>query len=128
MPPEPGKSLSSDEDFPEVEIQLVVVRANDLVAGTRWDKSDPFATVKVNGKSIGRTKVKKNDTDPVWLQAFHFALPLDGSPAELAVEVWDWDLAGSNDFLGQMFVSKRELLHESNVIPSRCRVCPAAPR
>ena len=124
VPPEPGKSLSPDEDFPEVEIQLVVVRANDLVAGTRWDKSDPFANVKVNGKSIGRTKVKKNDTDPVWLQAFHFALPLDGSPAELAVEVWDWDLAGSNDFLGQMFVSKRELLHEPNVITKTLQGVP----
>ena len=129
VPPAPGAALSADEKEPEVEITLLVLSAAGLKAGSSWDKSDPFALVKCNGRALGRTKVKNNEVNPVWLQQFTFVCPLGGAPLEIGIEIWDWDATGKNDFLGQLFLSKHELLHTPNVltkqlqgIPGGCRV------
>jgi serine/threonine protein kinase len=96
------------------------------------DKSDPFAMVHVlpaakcdwetgvlntgkkavekGGTMLGKTDVVKNSLSPNWISGnclFHGEMPEEGGC--LLIEVWDKDMVGSDDFLGQTVINYEEL-------------------
>jgi hypothetical protein len=98
------------------------IRAADWAMGGRG-KSDPFATVLLNGRQVGKTKTLKKTLDPEWDEVFQVELKdaseLYGGGAnaatswaesELVVRVFDYDLVGDNDFLGEVRFGQDRLL------------------
>jgi hypothetical protein len=53
---------------------------------------------------VGQTETVKKNLDPEWTKTNTFltSMPENGTGCELMLEVWDWDMLGSNDFLGQV--------------------------
>ncbi|KFO83957.1 RasGAP-activating-like 1, partial [Buceros rhinoceros silvestris] len=74
----------------------------DLAPRDLSGTSDPFARVSCCGHTL-ETAVMKKTRFPRWDEVLEFELPegeLGGDV--LSVEVWDWDIVGKNDFLGQV--------------------------
>ncbi|XP_072543803.1 dysferlin isoform X5 [Salminus brasiliensis] len=80
------------------------------------DISDAYCCVTYDG-SKKKTKVIKNNVNPVWNEGFEWELkgvPLD-STAELHVVVKDHEKMGRNRFLGECRVSLRDVLNCPNL-------------
>ncbi len=91
-------------DLPFVNYHMYIYSATGLAAADGpLQKSDPYVIVKWNGVEVGRTPYVKQTLDPVWADPmFKLSHPLSDSAGQsvLQVEVWDFDLIGSHDFLG----------------------------
>nr|XP_034959569.1 dysferlin-like [Zootoca vivipara] len=100
--------------------RCVVQRACSLPALEKGDKrSDPVASVTFRGVKK-RTKVIKNNVNPVWNEGFEWDLkgiPLDQN-AELHVVVKDHEKMGRNRFLGEAQVPLRDVLASPNLAAS----------
>ncbi|XP_029931461.1 dysferlin isoform X2 [Myripristis murdjan] len=91
-------------------LRCVLQRANNL------RHSDPLASVTFRG-SKKKTKVIKNNPNPVWNEGFEWDLkgiPLD-SGAELHCVVKDHEKMGRNRFLGESRVALRDILNSPNL-------------
>ncbi|KAL7986769.1 hypothetical protein Chor_013052 [Crotalus horridus] len=79
-----------------------VLEARDLAPRDLSGTSDPFARILFNGQIL-ETAIIKKTRFPRWEEMLEFALE-EGADSEtpLVVEVWDWDMVGKNDFLGQV--------------------------
>ncbi|XP_058250619.1 dysferlin isoform X2 [Hemibagrus wyckioides] len=80
------------------------------------DITDAYCCVTYEG-SKKKTKVVKNNVNPVWNEGFEWDLkgvPLD-SAAELHVVVKDHEKMGRNRFLGECRVSLRDVLNSPNL-------------
>ncbi|KAJ1452692.1 C2 domain-containing protein [Pelagophyceae sp. CCMP2097] len=96
---------------PQCVFKLTVVRAMGLDRADTFGKSDPYVVVRCAGHKVGRTKTIKQNLDPEWLEDVVFAAPLPTlSPAEVQLEVWDWDAVGLHDLLGTAYVKTTDLL------------------
>ena len=73
-------------------------------------KSDPYARVRLGSKKHV-TKTKFKTLAPEWRQRFEFAVMDFGGrdPTVLQVDVWDRDLIGPDEFIGQVKVNLAEL-------------------
>ncbi|XP_066488201.1 dysferlin isoform X3 [Tiliqua scincoides] len=95
-------------------------RACSLPRLEKGDKgSDPVASLTFRGVKK-RTKVIKNNINPVWNEGFEWDLkgiPLDQN-AELHVVVKDHETMGRNRFLGEAHVSLRDVLASSSLAAS----------
>ncbi|KAF7648744.1 hypothetical protein LDENG_00152490 [Lucifuga dentata] len=94
-------------------LRCVLQRANNL------RHSDPLASVTFRG-SKKKTKVIKNNPNPVWNEGFEWDLkgiPLD-SGAELHCVVKDHEKMGRNRFLGETRLSLRDVLNSPNLAAS----------
>ncbi|XP_036843064.1 dysferlin isoform X1 [Oncorhynchus mykiss] len=83
------------------------------------DVSDAYCRVVYEG-SKKKTKVIKNNINPVWNEGFEWDLkgiPLD-SGAELHLVVKDHEKMGRNRFLGESRVALRDILNSSNLAAS----------
>ncbi|XP_062991896.1 dysferlin isoform X2 [Elgaria multicarinata webbii] len=83
------------------------------------DVSDAYCSVVFEGVKK-RTKVIKNNTNPVWNEGFEWDLkgiPLDQN-AELHVVVKDHETMGRNRFLGEAHVPLRDVLASPNLAAS----------
>ncbi|NXL70212.1 RASL1 protein, partial [Leptocoma aspasia] len=79
-----------------------LIEARDLAPRDASGTSDPFGRVSCCGHTL-ETAVIKKTRFPHWDEVLEFELP-EGELGEavLSVEVWDWDIVGKNDFLGQV--------------------------
>ncbi|XP_072783930.1 dysferlin isoform X7 [Taeniopygia guttata] len=93
-------------------LRCLLQRASQLPNLEKRDKqSDPVASLTFRGVKK-RTKVIKNNVNPVWNEGFEWDLkgiPLDPD-AELTVVVKDHETVGRNRFLGESRVPLREVL------------------
>ncbi|XP_015245923.1 PREDICTED: dysferlin isoform X3 [Cyprinodon variegatus] len=90
-------------------LRCVLQRANNL------RRSDPLASVTFRG-SKKKTKVIKNNPNPVWNEGFEWDLkgiPLD-SGAEIHCVVKDHEKMGRNRFLGECRLGLRDVLNSPN--------------
>ena len=80
--------------------------------------SDPYVKVKLEGFKDKKTKTRMKTLAPVWNDSsFTFDLvagqkgaSTESQPKELELEVMDYDLVGSDDFLGLVVLKLDELL------------------
>ncbi|XP_075884185.1 dysferlin isoform X1 [Nelusetta ayraudi] len=94
-------------------LRCVIQRANSLT------HSHPLASVTFRG-SKKKTKVIKNNPNPVWNEGFEWDLkgiPLDPG-AELHCVVKDHEKMGRNRFLGECRLSLRDVLNSPNLAAS----------
>ncbi|XP_014116615.1 PREDICTED: dysferlin isoform X6 [Pseudopodoces humilis] len=93
-------------------LRCLLQRASQLPNLEKRDKqSDPVASLTFRGVKK-RTKVIKNNINPVWNEGFEWDLkgiPLDPD-AELTVVVKDHETVGRNRFLGESRVPLRDVL------------------
>ncbi|KAL0970638.1 hypothetical protein UPYG_G00244930 [Umbra pygmaea] len=99
-------------------LRCVIQRANNLKVKD-GHLSDPLCGVIFRG-SKKKTKVIKNNANPVWNEGFEWDLkgiPLDAG-AELHVVVKDHEKMGRNRFLGETKVPIRDVLNSPNLASS----------
>uniref|UniRef100_K7FCC2 RAS protein activator like 1 n=1 Tax=Pelodiscus sinensis TaxID=13735 RepID=K7FCC2_PELSI len=83
-----------------------VIEARDLAPRDISGTSDPFVRVSYDGHTL-ETAIIKKTRFPHWDEVLEFDLE-EGVPGKepkgslVSVEVWDWDMVGKNDFLGQI--------------------------
>ncbi|XP_062850252.1 dysferlin isoform X3 [Trichomycterus rosablanca] len=98
-------------------LRCVIQRATNLKNVEKGERhSDPLASITFRG-SKKKTKVVKNNVNPVWNEGFEWDLkgvPLD-SAAELHVVVKDHEKMGRNRFLGECRVSLRDVINSPNL-------------
>ncbi|XP_067406367.1 rasGAP-activating-like protein 1 [Emydura macquarii macquarii] len=83
-----------------------VMEARDLAPRDISGTSDPFVRVSCDGHTL-ETAIIKKTRFPHWAEVLDFDLEEGASGKEakgslVHVEVWDWDMVGKNDFLGQV--------------------------
>ena len=89
---------------PKMKMRVNVVCAEDLAKADTFGKSDPFVKIAVNGVPFARTKVVKKTLSPVFGEEFELTVPVVPEEGDsLLFEVFDYDVVGSNDFLGRVF-------------------------
>ncbi|XP_068017911.1 rasGAP-activating-like protein 1 isoform X4 [Melanerpes formicivorus] len=90
-----------EQGHPRV-LRCHLIEARDLAPRDLSGTSDPFARVSCCGHTL-ETAVLKKTRFPRWDEVLEFELA-EGELGEavLNVEVWDWDIVGKNDFLGQV--------------------------
>eukprot|EP00948_MAST-09A_sp_MAST-9A-sp1_P001552 g1552.t1 len=90
---------------------------NLQVADEIVGSSDPYANVYWRNKKIGMTKVEKRNLNPLWDSFFRLEIPDSLVGTELKVEVFDMDIGGAGDFLGQIILKGSEFFHPSKYAP-----------
>mmetsp|Transcript_25250 Transcript_25250/g.39631 ORF Transcript_25250/g.39631 Transcript_25250/m.39631 type:complete len:277 (+) Transcript_25250:363-1193(+) len=104
------RSLGKEPGAPTTKsVSVALLEAKGLVAADRGGTSDPFVQVNITGQKMQKTKVIKKTLDPQWNETKSFVLaPSKADPDArlegkiLSCEVFDFDLIGGNDFLGQV--------------------------
>ncbi|XP_072206972.1 rasGAP-activating-like protein 1 isoform X1 [Excalfactoria chinensis] len=94
----------SEQGHPRV-LCCHLIAARDLAPRDPSGTSDPFVRVSCCGHTQETAQVIKKTRFPHWDEVLEFELAED-EPGDsvLSVEVWDWDIVGKNDFLGQVEV------------------------
>ena len=81
-----------------------VVGARNLKAMDRNGSSDPYLTLQLGENTLTRvkTKVVSKNLNPLWKRRFELLLPSHEDALVLHVQVWDHDVFGADDLIGQM--------------------------
>mmetsp|Transcript_23432 Transcript_23432/g.58629 ORF Transcript_23432/g.58629 Transcript_23432/m.58629 type:complete len:479 (-) Transcript_23432:185-1621(-) len=89
-------------------LSIKVVEARNLAAKDFSGYSDPYCILNVCGHSFKTAVVKKN-LNPTWNQTFK--VDAASGHGSLEIELWDEDIFTPDDFLGQVEISIREIVH-----------------
>eukprot|EP00123_Amoebidium_parasiticum_P015863 comp23183_c0_seq1/m.37572 comp23183_c0_seq1/g.37572 ORF comp23183_c0_seq1/g.37572 comp23183_c0_seq1/m.37572 type:complete len:812 (-) comp23183_c0_seq1:190-2625(-) len=81
-------------------LSVSIVQARNLKAADWNGKSDPFFVVTCGGTEY-KSKVVKKTVTPVWNERADFGFEGESIPP-FTLRVYDWDMAGQNEFLGQV--------------------------
>nr|XP_026691852.1 myoferlin isoform X2 [Ciona intestinalis] len=88
----------------EVRVRIYVVRAMDLAPKDSNGLADPYIKIKVNKKRIvDRENYVPNTLYPTFGRMFELDLKLP-MEKDLHVEVFDWDLIGSDEKIGETVI------------------------
>lgn len=85
-----------------------IIKADNVPSADSNGFSDPYCTVILNGEKIYKTDKKKKTLNPVWNEKFTSEI-LSRTAADLSIEVFDWDMAGDDDFLGKVKIDLAQL-------------------
>ncbi|XP_074657543.1 otoferlin-like [Tubulanus polymorphus] len=94
------KNLPSN-DLINVMIRLYIIRANDLHPADLNGKADPFLMIRLGKQVINDSEnYVSKQLNPVFGRCFQMEanFPME---SKLNIQVYDWDLAGSNDLIGE---------------------------
>merc|ERR1739848_257607 len=91
------------DKYSEEKHAISVVRAKGLRSADWNGYSDPYVTCRIEGfqgseSQIFKTGVIKKNLNPEWNERHNIEEYLVGKV--LILDVWDWDLSQSDDFLG----------------------------
>lgn len=85
-------------------LRVEVLDAADLPAADRNGYSDPYCRFTLQGKEVYKTKTQKKTLHPAWNEFFE--VPIRSRTAgNFQVDVYDWDIGGSSDFLGKAIIN-----------------------
>uniref|UniRef100_F6X313 C2 domain-containing protein n=1 Tax=Ciona intestinalis TaxID=7719 RepID=F6X313_CIOIN len=88
----------------EVKVRIYVVRASELAPQDSNGLADPYLKIKVGKKRIlDRENYIPNTLDPTFGRMFELDLKLP-MEKDLYVEVFDWDLIGTDDKIGETII------------------------
>ncbi|XP_076348186.1 regulating synaptic membrane exocytosis protein 2-like [Tachypleus tridentatus] len=97
-------------DVSVLQLVVTVVRATGLSLRNNQQLRNPYVKLFLlpdrSEKSKRRTKTIADTSDPKWNQTFVYS-PLRGTDLKaraLELTVWDYDLYGTNDFLGEVVI------------------------
>jgi len=92
-------------------LKLVILSAKELPRADTFGSSDPYVIIKWQGQEVGRTKVIWNCLDPLYEDEIFFVTvdDEDDPDTSLTLEVWDKDLVGPGDFLGDVTLKGDDL-------------------
>ncbi|XP_068170607.1 extended synaptotagmin-1 [Antennarius striatus] len=96
-------------------LRIILLEAQNLVAkdnkmgGLVKGKSDPYATINV-GEFAFKSRVMKEDLNPVWNEVYEVVLRSDSGPEKVQVELYDKDM-DKDDFLGRFQISMGDIIH-----------------
>ena len=101
-------------------LEVQIIAARDLVAMDAnlfgADSSDPYAEITLGGEVLARTHVVVHSLSPTWDASFRLELPPSrvehelASSADLVLALWDRDLVGRDDPLGEVRLPLRTLI------------------
>ncbi|XP_064408480.1 extended synaptotagmin-1 [Latimeria chalumnae] len=118
LPPKPTKS-SADKCFGrEGVVRIYLKEAENLIAkdnfmkGLVKGKSDPYAVVKLTGKSF-RSKVIKENLNPQWNEIYEFIVN-DIPGQEVEFQLFDKDV-DKDDFLGRCKISLTHIISSKTI-------------
>ena len=94
-------------------IYVEIHNAENLPNKDVTSKSDPFVTVEIDGKEVFKTRVIKNQLNPVWEASETFKINKDVSKIKFAVR--DKNLIGS-EVIGKVSINFEDLKGGNDII------------
>jgi len=79
--------------------KIEILDAENLPSHDRNGKSDPFASITLDGLELFKTKPVKKTLSPSWGEGSTVPIP-SRARSNLMLNVYDWDRTGNNDLLG----------------------------
>ena len=99
------------ERHPKKKMFLNVIEAWGLAKADRFGNSDPFAVIKINKKTVLKTKVVNDVVTPLWDERVAIELPRNELDfTEIEIDVYDADALSFGDFLGMIKLDAKDLL------------------
>lgn len=89
-------------------IRTFINKANNLKDLETIGTIDPYTSVQLSGKTIGRTKTIDNTTNPIWNQAIY--APVNSPNQRISLEVFDSENSGKDKSIGYSSVKLDESL------------------
>ena len=91
------------------DIRVDLLDASNLKAADRNGKSDPYCVFELNNEKVFKSKILKKTLHPTWNENFEVRVP-SRTAANFIVKIYDWDIAGDSDFLGQATLDLADLV------------------
>ena len=101
-----------------MSLKVTVIGAKNLASMDSNGFSDPYFYVIFNNLKH-KSEVIRKTLNPTWNQSFNYKFTSD-CPSTLKIEVWDWDLASSDDFLGEVTIDVRSIASGSTLDLALC--------
>ncbi|EKX32636.1 hypothetical protein GUITHDRAFT_58474, partial [Guillardia theta CCMP2712] len=89
-------------------LEVVVESARHLPKMDTMGTCDAYCVINYSGEER-KSSVKKNTYSPDWGERLDFEVEGGGEVKEMTVDVWDYDMVGSNDKVGSVRISAAEL-------------------
>ena len=90
------------------DLRVDLVEGKNLPAADRSGYSDPYCVFLLNTERVFKSKIVKKTLNPSFDEKFEVSVP-SRTAAEFILEVYDWDLGGSADFLGRASINLADL-------------------
>ncbi|KAK3271129.1 hypothetical protein CYMTET_20500, partial [Cymbomonas tetramitiformis] len=114
-------------------LSVTLHNAKDLIARDNNGKSDPFVKfhlfdpnkpTETKIADIAKSTVKKATLDPVWDdETYKIEVPRSFNSVCLRVEVFDWDIASGDDYMGECEILLDKLVHSEGKDGISRRTC-----
>ena len=95
-------------------VEVHVLKCKNLMVAKRMSgRTDPYVTVRWNGKDSGETTTKKGSLDPSWANESFLVNLADAGYVipDLLIQVWDRDFFTGGECVGEVVVPGDILLH-----------------
>ncbi|EGD81121.1 hypothetical protein PTSG_11158 [Salpingoeca rosetta] len=99
-------AVAAAESRGVLEVSVKLVQAEHLLAMDSNGESDPFVKLRLGGKTY-KSKTRYKTRSPVWNQMFQFKARAGDD--QLVLKVYDWNLTGKSQAMGQCRVTVGDL-------------------
>lgn len=84
------------------KLEVIVISGKNLAPRDANGKSDPYLRL-FYGQTRLKTAIQKKTLNPNW-KSESFFVPMEDNENTLRVQCWDWDLIGSDEFMGEVCI------------------------
>lgn len=93
-------------------LRLDIIEADGIPKMDMNGKADPYVIVKFGLKSVWRSTTKRKTRSPQWNETMKLLVASVEKNYDVEIEVWDWDKASSDDFVGMSQFDLKPLFKE----------------